>query len=94
MNKKSFQPDQDRAVLLGYSNLNLPKRMVAATGIAGLRKYLAEVEADRSTSERIFPGAYEITPTRRLILDSLFGRLQPGDASSVHQTWPSGPIKG
>jgi hypothetical protein len=82
-------------VQLYFSNLNLPEYFIATAGVASYRRIMDEINDDTTSLEI----QYEITPTRRLALDSLLGQFdnQAGErpfAGRLHQTWPRGLIEG
>lgn len=81
---------EGNAVLLALSNLNLPPKKIAVSGIRRLHSFLDAIQGERSPA---FLGRWDITPTRRLALDSMLGRFKPGDAIAVHQTWPEDPMQ-
>lgn len=88
-------------VVMSFSNLNLPERLIATAGVERHRQVLDQIEDGAESA--IYLGGYEITPTRRLVLDSLRGKFDyyrplANDrqllATRLHQTWPERPIQG
>jgi len=84
-------------IQLYFSNLNLPERFIATAGVAAHRRVMDELNGDGV----LYPEMqYEITPTRRLAVDSLLGKLgieqeeQRPFAGRLHQAWPQGLLRG
>jgi hypothetical protein len=84
-------------IQLYFSNLNLPAHFIATAGVAAHRRVMDELNGDGAA----YPAMqYEITPTRRLAVDSFLGRLgvqheaQRPFAGRVHQTWSHGLLRG
>lgn len=73
--------------------MNLPPAAIATAGVDTYKDILHRIED--GGEEGIFNGGYDITPTRRLFIESRIGKFD-GErfASQVHQTWPKGYIRG
>lgn len=89
-------PAADQSIELCFSNLNAPEWIVATAGVQTYQRLIQKIEGD--TSQPIYNGGYEITPTHQLALDARRHKLATAHnamqgapfASRLHQTWPQG----
>lgn len=90
------QPEAQPTVQLALSNMLFSAGDFFG-GVDTLRKNLQIIEtplhSDLQSELPIFPGRYDLTPTRMLIVDDFLRRITSADATGLNQAWATPPAR-